>query len=452
MALLLKRNVHRRTVLNGLLGGALVTVGVPLLDCLLNDNGTALASGAPLPLRFGTWFWGLGFQPGFGISGPQMTLGKEALPLERHKKGMNYFEGFNAQLDGRANINHWSGAVVCRTGTPPTSFGDFPAPTLDVLVSDKFNDRTRFRRLDFSASGPSRGYSARSTASQNTPEGSPVSAYTRMFGADFIDPNTEDFRPDPATMVTKSVLSAVRDQSKGLMQTLGARDKMRLDSYFTSVREIEQQLELQMHKPPPNAACKRPEAPPSLESAGGGQSFDMDVSAVSARHRVLADLLALALACNQARVFTMTYSTANSGLRKQGSVDTHHTMSHEEPIDAKVGYQPTVSWFNIQSCEQMAAFVDAFARIPEGDGTLLDNTIILAHSDTNDARTHQLNAVPMLTFGNGGRRIKTGMVIQGNGDPSTRVGLTIMQALGLPFETWGSKTNETSRAIREIMV
>jgi hypothetical protein len=450
MTHLIKTNLRRRSLLRGMLGGAAVTVGTPLLDCFLNDHGTALASGQPLPVRFGTWFWGLGHQPGTGISGPEMTLGSEAAPLERHKSRMNYFESFNAQLDDHANLNHWSGAIICRTGSAPATGDDIPAPTLDVLVNDAFGNVTRFNRLDMSAAGPI-GYSARSTASPNTPEASPVAMYTRLFGADFIDPNSSDFRPDPKTMVMKSVLSAVNDVSKDFVKTLGASDKARMDAYFTSIREMEQQLARQMQKPEPNKACSIPTAPVKQVAENGRETFDMDIELVCARHKTMTDLLVMALACNQARIFSVTFSNAYSGLRKKGAADSHHYISHDEATDPKLGYQPTVHWFNIRTMEQLAEFVDAFAGMPEGAGTLLDNTLIFAHSDTNDARTHQLNAVPIITFGTAGGRFKTGKSIQGNADPSTRVGLTIMQGLGLPMDKWGTKSNETARPIHEIL-
>ena len=56
-------SINRRTVLRGMLGGSAITVALPFLDCFLNTNGTALASGAPMPVRFGTWFWGCGMTP-----------------------------------------------------------------------------------------------------------------------------------------------------------------------------------------------------------------------------------------------------------------------------------------------------------------------------------------------------------------------------------------------------
>ena len=60
--------LSRRRALKGLMNGTAVTVALPFLDCFLNNSGTALASGAPIPVRFGTWFWGLGFTPGRGVN------------------------------------------------------------------------------------------------------------------------------------------------------------------------------------------------------------------------------------------------------------------------------------------------------------------------------------------------------------------------------------------------
>src|SRR5690242_10970006 len=77
----------RRRALKGLLNGAAVTVALPFLDCFLNNHGTALASGAPLPVRFGTWFWGLGFNPGRGVSkktGQGIEFLEECQPLVPH--------------------------------------------------------------------------------------------------------------------------------------------------------------------------------------------------------------------------------------------------------------------------------------------------------------------------------------------------------------------------------
>src|SRR4051812_38956009 len=167
--LLRRSGLTRRTVLRGAIRGLSVSVALPFLDCFLNDNGTALASGAPLPVRFGMWLWGIGWQPGFGISDKAqgIELLNETKPLEPFKKDMNYYRGFNAPLDGNVNQVHYSGLMAARTGSAPAYSTELPAPTLDVLISEVVGKTTRFRSLEMCACGGRSSYSGRSTASQN---------------------------------------------------------------------------------------------------------------------------------------------------------------------------------------------------------------------------------------------------------------------------------------------
>src|SRR5262245_24633741 len=105
----------RRRVLKGMLGGAAVTVGFPVLDCLLNPNGTALAStGSTLPDIYSTWYWGLGFNPGRWEAqqpGKILQLGPETKPLEKFKDKINLYSGMSVYLDGRPLKVHYSGAI-----------------------------------------------------------------------------------------------------------------------------------------------------------------------------------------------------------------------------------------------------------------------------------------------------------------------------------------------------
>src|SRR5215470_11503074 len=97
------RQISRRTVLRGMLGGAAVSVGLPLLDCFLNDNGTALAQGSPLPVRFGTWFWGCGMNPDRWVptsEGRDYELSPELQALAPVREQVSVLSGFNTILDG----------------------------------------------------------------------------------------------------------------------------------------------------------------------------------------------------------------------------------------------------------------------------------------------------------------------------------------------------------------
>jgi hypothetical protein len=439
----------RRGALKGLVNGAAVTVALPFLDCFLDNHGTALASGAPIPVRFGTWFWGLGFNPGRGVSaktGPDYEFLEECQALTPYRREINYFSNFNTPLDGKTATVHYTGWVACRTGSVPNTGQDLLAPTIDVVIGDVIGGNTRFHALNLSCTGnPRDSYTARNTGSRNAAEVSPVAFYARVFGSEFADPNAADFKPDPAVMVRQSVLSAVKEQSADFSRKLGAADKARMDEYFTSIRETEKQLETQLEKPAPLESCRRP-APPEDYPIG------TELDTVLTNHKVLSQLLALAVACNQTRVFNMLYSQALSTIHRRGEAFIHHTLTHEEPLDPKLGYQAEVAWYNLRSFEAMATFIKAFADIKEGAGTLLDNTLIFANSDTNYAKMHALDGIPVMTIGKAGGRIKTGYHIAGNGDPITRIGLTVQQVMGLPVQRWGTLSLQTSKPISELMV
>ena len=161
---------------------------------------------------------------------------------------------------------------------------------------------------------------------------------------------------------------------------------------------------------------------------------------------MMTDLMVMALACDQTRVFNMAYSAAFAATIKPGYEKPHHTTTHEEPIDKALGYQPIASWFTRRAMEEWAYFVEAFAKVQEGDGTLLDNTLIYASTDTNYARIHSIDGIPMFTAGRAGGRVRTGLHVDGGGTAATRVGYTAMKVLGVDAASWGSKSNSTSQA------
>lgn len=439
----------RRRVLRGLAGGMAASVGVPLLDCFLNTNGTALANGEALPVRFGTWTWGCGMTASRWVPkavGANYDVPSELQAIAALKHKVNILSGFTVKTDGKENKPHVSGAVSIRTGTAPTGPTIYSQPTIDLLVSDVIGGGTRFRSLDMAATGnPEHSYSARSTSVINASIPSAAALYTRVFGPDFQNPNAASFTPDPHTMVRNSVLSVVKDEREAFMKNLGAADRARLDQYFTSVRQLEQQLALQLEKPQPLKACGAPAAP--LDMPPG-----TEITVVAQNHKLMSTILAHALACNQTRVFNMVFSDFTSSLRKHGSAETHHGITHEETADPKLGYQVEASWFVAQTMNGWGDLLAALDAIPEGPGTLLDNTIVFAHSDTQFARTHTLDGIPMMTAGSGGGQLRTGLHIAGNGDAATRAGLTLQQVMKVPVERWGSGSLETAKPISEILL
>jgi hypothetical protein len=443
--------ITRRRVLRGILNGAVVSVSLPFLECMLDSNGEALASGAPLPVRFGTWTWGLGMTQSIYLPkkvGADYDLPQEIESLRSVSRHLNLYSNFNVTTDGKPNLCHYTGWVAIRTGQVPDQRGALPGASFDIAIADAIGVGSRFRSLEITSTGnPRDSHSFRNVNAVNTPAVSPIALYARVFGRDFQNPNSDTFTPDPVTMVRKSVLSAVREDSKGLIQQVSSTDRARLDQYFTSVRELEQRLEVQLQKPPPAEACSVPASSLNRESAPG-----IEEEQVKSRHRLMTDILVAALACNQTRVFNMMYSQSGSEISRKGFTRTHHVATHEEPLDGALGYQVESSWFLRRSMDEWAYFVNALSSVREGNGSLLDRSLVFAYSDQNDARTHSVDGIPMWTAGTAGGRMKTGLHIDGAKTPATRVPLTCMQAMGLSTGQFGQNSMHVSNPVTEAFV
>ncbi|MGE3335963.1 MAG: DUF1552 domain-containing protein [Rhodospirillaceae bacterium] len=444
------KNIGRRRVLRGVLNGTAVGVGLPLLNLFLNGNGNALANGEPMPVRFGTWIWGLGMNDAIFTpkkTGANFDLPEEIRSLAPIQKHINLFTRFNTFKDSAPLMCHHTGWVILRTGMAPTTANVRPGETIDVTVAKKIGNATRFQALSATATGDVRdSYSYESANSVNAPEYSPIRFYQNLFGAEYQDPNAAEFRPNPRAMVRKSVLTSVIDETKTLLHEAGAEDRARLDQYFTSLRDLEKQFDLQLTKPRPLAACGRVNAFSDEPTAG------LDTVRVGQRHTMMTKLMTMAVACDQTRVFNMAYAGETAATTKAGYEKPHHTATHEEPTDARLGYQIEVSWFTRRAMEAWAEFVAAMAAVKEGDGTLLDNTLVYAMSDISYAKIHSLDNIPMFTAGTAGGRIKTGLHVQGNGEAGTRLGYTLMKVMGLDIPSWGTLSNTTSKEIGEILV
>jgi hypothetical protein len=159
----------------------------------------------------------------------------------------------------------------------------------------------------------------------------------------------------------------------------------------------------------------------------------------------------MALACNQTHVFHMALSPAVSNLRKAGTSIALHELTHEEPLDPQLGYQVEATFYLERSMGVYASFLKKMDSVKEGNGTLLDHSLVLGLSESNFAKLHTLESLPMLVAGSAGGKWRSGLHINGKGDTTSRVGLTIQQVLGMPLGSWGTGANATSKPIIEVV-
>jgi len=441
--------LNRRRFLRGTLNGSVLTITLPFLNCFLNENGTAMASGASVPIRFGTWSWGLGMSEAIFVpkkTGPGFDLPEEIASLASVQEHINLFTNFDVFKDAAPNLCHHSGWVILRSGVAPFTPENRPGETIDVTLARNIGNATRFRSLSATATGDVRdSFSYENGNSVNAPEWSPLRFYQRLFGDGYQDPNAAEFTPDPRVLVRKSSLSFVLDETRKLNRQLGVEDRARLDQYFTGLRDLERRLDLQLSKPQPRQACIATIAPDDLPSG-------LDAFLVSKRHRMMTDLMLMAIACDQTRVFNMFYASAFSATTKPGYDKPHHTATHEEAVNPELKYQPNVSWYIRRAMEEWVYYVQALADFPEGDGSLLDHVFIYATTDQSFAKIHSIEGIPMFSAGTAGGKVRSGLHIDGGGSPGCRLGFTAQRAMGLDIPSWGDKSNKTSSEISEILV
>ena len=411
-------------------------MGLPFLDCFLNSRGTAQAgSGRPLPTRFNTFFWGCGLTDSLWIpktAGTGYEITVQLKPLEPFRRKLNVFSGLRVPLDAKPNYQHWSGLAAANTGVAPTKGAEFDSKTIDQQIAEAIGKGVRFRSVAAASNGdPKQSYSSLGGANALPSEPTPVSLYTRLFGPGFQDPTKGDWKPDPRILLQKSVLSAVAEDRKRVMQSLGASDRARMDQYFTSVRQTELQMEAELQRPTIDAKVSIPAAPSAELVANNAWPNLQVVTPLMAR------LGAIALATDQTRVFNLSVSFPQNGMFVPGDPLGFHQSTHEEAIDPKLGYQPRVAQYNVESMELLAAFLKELDSIQEGDGTLLDHSLVMAFTDQSYARIHAVDGLPVLVAGGASGRMKTGYHIAGDNSPVSRVGLTVQKALGMALDTWG---------------
>ncbi len=415
------RTLDRRTVLRGLLGGAAVSIALPPLEAMFNESGTAYADGGVLPRRFVTFFWGNGMIPerwtpsAFG-EGDAWELSEQLLPLLPVKHRIAVVTGTEVRVPNR--IPHFSGMGGLLCGLDPIGEeGNWTVagPTIDQILAQEIGGETRFRSLEV-GSRPSDGVSFNGPNSRNPFEASPRAFFNRIFGEGFTAPGEEPIL-DPRVGLRRSVLDAVMEQTAQLESRVGTADQQRLDQHLSGIRDLELRLQRMEDDPPNLASCARPDEPPTDDTWGND---------VIERGRVMHELAAMALACDQTRVLTYAHTMPVDNYVYPGIPDGHHRLTHDEPEP-----QEGVHGVTLQIMEEFARFVQTLDAIPEGDGTMLDNLVVLGTSEVSEARTHSLEEIPIVLAGSACGFFKQDIHYRSSTrENASKVMLSIMRSMG----------------------
>jgi hypothetical protein len=427
-----------------MLGGAAVTVGLPLFECWLDPNGEAFANGAGLPDRFGLWFWGNGVKPDRWVpadTGPNWTPSEELVDFADLVPWVSLVTGTEIKT---ATHPHHSGMTGILTGqlyhqlgtTRDTIVSTFARQSVDQDAADHLHlNQTPFRSIEAGVCR-FRGTDEGSTfehLSHNGPnnfnpsEYDPHDLWVRLFGGP-VDADRDRAR--------LSVLDAVMDQTARLEQKLGNADRARLEQHLESVRA----LELRITSDP--SGCVPPTDPGSYPDIGG-------VEQIEAKNIAMTELIRMALVCDLTRVFSLMFSSCGSGVvfSNVGLSDGMHYSCHTEPNP-----QPLVHAATTFTMAQFAHFLRALKDTPEGAGNLLEHCAILGTTELSDGLTHSNQDFPIVIAGHGNGRLAGGVHYRSTTNENASKGvLTALRGAGVNLASWGVDEGQTTQDISALM-
>jgi len=388
---------RRRFLRNMSMTGAAIRVGLPPLAAMFNSSGTAYAAtgvDAAVQPRFVFWFNGNGIPERYWIPreiGVDYELTPCLAPLASVRDDVHVVSGIdnpNARVTAPGNTHHKSMSALV-SGTPYTGRGAGGA-SIDQVIAGEMRGESRFRSLQVGVCQESHGENIHRNLSWAgadralPPEMIPHNLFDRLFGV----------RDQSWISRKKSVLDAVRADLASLEPSLGQPDRHRLDEHLTSVREVERAIASL-----PSDYGKKIKEPEDVA----------DLTDYPRIAKIQSDLVAHALASGQTRVVSYMLTKCQSLVRLPWLGYTrlrHHDYTHTN-ADSPEG-QRTMRDICRWHVEEFAYFIGRLKSIPEGSGTLLDNTCVVFAHEHAEANPHKDNGLALILAGHAGG-MKTGM-------------------------------------------
>jgi hypothetical protein len=395
---IMKKSISRRTVLRGM-GAAMA---LPFLECMAPALTATAKTPANPQRRFGIAFVPLGERPGFWTPktvGANFEFSPILQPLQPFRNWMTVVSELCNPLDGHAvSVGAWlTGSVPKRTIAEDVHAGI----SIDQVIANEIGQETVFPSLELATEdftgyigGCDTQYSCAymNTLSWKTPttplpmETNPRTVFERLFGR--AGPSAQRLAQMDKD---RSILDSVRDDVADLQRNLGPRDRTRLGEYLDNVREIERRI--QRAEKQATTDVKVPDAP-----IGVPESFEEHVG-------LQFDLLALAYEADITRVFTFMISRDASQrvYPEIGITEPHHSMSHHGGDPAKVANLVKLNTYHVTL---FGKFLEKLRNTPDGDGSLLDHSMILWGSGMSESNSHSRLDLPTLLVGGGAGLLK----------------------------------------------
>ena len=439
-----KKHISRRTLLRG--AGA--TLALPLLDAML-PAATALAqTPAVRTPRFFAGFVPHGMAPGYWIPKSEGRLDAELpfnfKPLEPYRDYTVIMSGLHSRSaeppPGVTGADHWvAAAFLCANKPKKTAGADvYAGKTIDQMIAEKIGQNTLLPSMQFSVEDPGpnsnscgEGYSCvyTNTISWSTPtqplpmELNPQVVFERMFG----DGSTPEQRLARRSR-DRSILDSLGGSLARLRNQSSPADRLRLEEYAEDIREIERRLQIAM-----KASAVAPTDMPV--PVGVPPTFDEHV-------KLQFDLLALAFRADMTRVGTMIFARDLTG-RTYPASDAptvgFHGGSHHGEDPRRIAELSKINQYHMK---MVAYFIDKLAKTTDGDGTLLDRSLILYGTNMGNPNQHLHHDVPHVLVGGLNGKLKGGrhLAYPSKTVPTGNLLLSVLDMFDIHQESIGDST------------
>ncbi len=405
-----KKHIPRRAFLRG----AGITLALPLLDSMIPAQTPLIKTAAVPKTRFTGIFVPHGMAPGYWIpekpvlqAGSLPTILEPLQPFLDQTVVMSGLWSKSAEPPpGVTGADHWvAAAYMCANKPKKTTGADIQdGTTIDQLIAQRIGQETLLPSLQLAIEDPGanssncgEGYSCAYTnsiswASPTQPlpmELNPQVVFERLFG-DGSTPHERAVRREQ----DRSILDSIVQSLTRFKKDLGASDRTRLDEYTEDIREIERRLDI----------AKKASGMVSSEGvvvpSGVPESFDEHV-------KLHFDLQALAFKGDITRVSTVLYARdlTNRSYPASGSNQSFHGASHHAENPERIKDYSKINRYHV-AC--LAYFADKLKKTPDGDGTLLDHTLILYGTNMGDSNQHLHYDVPHILVGGASGQLKGG--------------------------------------------
>ncbi len=434
------RILNRRTILRG----AGLALGLPLLEAMtpMARSVFAAPTKSDAPVRMACIFFPNGVIVPDWVpegKGKDWKLSRTLEPLSALKSKLNVVSGLandNARSHGDGAGGHARACSTFLTAARPVKSSSKIrlGVSVDQIAASQLADETRLPSIELGLkdsrnagscdSGYSCAYSSNvSWRNETTPmpkETIPRQAFERLFGTgDYAQRREQNER-------RQSILDVVRADAKRLEGRLGKTDRRKVDEYFTSVREIERQIERIEQED--NAAL------PDLDVPVGR------IEEFREHARLMFDIMTLAFQTDTTRVATMMLDNAggNRSYTEVGVKESHHGLSHHRNDQEKVDQLKKIDRHLV---EQFAYFLEKLDGIPEGNGTLLDQSLVLYGSGLSDGNRHQPSDLPIVLAGGAGGQLETDRhIVTKDERPMGNLFLSMLDLVGTPVDSIGDSS------------